>query len=58
MDLTRCPSCGYPAEVQWRTVLESTDGPIEHVKVRCIRRHSFLLPTASLTVAVPQGSAR
>jgi hypothetical protein len=48
MDTTLCPECGATAEVQWRAVLESTDGPIEHVKIRCLRMHWFLLPVARL----------
>lgn len=43
--LTGCPDCGAPAEITRRDVLESTDGPIEHVGVRCARQHVFLLPT-------------
>jgi hypothetical protein len=48
MDATTCPGCGAPAEVTDRDVLESTDGPIEHVRVVCVRRHWFLLSTESL----------
>ncbi|WP_299519698.1 hypothetical protein [uncultured Serinicoccus sp.] len=48
MDTTSCPECGAVAEVQWRDVLESTDGPVEHAKVLCLHRHWFLLPVASL----------
>ena len=48
MDATTCPECGAPAEVTDRDVLESTDGPIEHVRVLCVRRHWFLMSTASL----------
>jgi hypothetical protein len=48
MDTTTCPECGAPAEVTDRFALEGTDGPIEHVRVQCVRRHWFLLPTASL----------
>jgi hypothetical protein len=56
MDTTLCPECGASAEVQWRAVLESTDGPIEHVKLRCVRAHWFLLPVARLerTAAPPR----
>ncbi len=43
--LTSCPDCGAPAEITRRDVLESTDGPIEHVGVRCVQRHIFLMPT-------------
>ena len=49
MDLTACPECGHPAEIEWRTVLESTDGPIEHARVSCVRRHWFLLPVERLS---------
>jgi hypothetical protein len=48
MDTTRCPECGARATVEWRAVLESTDGPIEHAKVHCEERHWFLLPVAML----------
>lgn len=48
MDTTICPQCGEIAEVQWRAVLESTDGPVEHSRVQCLNRHWFLLPTADL----------
>ena len=46
-DTTSCPACGHEARVVWRAVLESTDGPIEHRKVRCGQGHWFLLPVAS-----------
>jgi hypothetical protein len=48
MDATTCPECAAPAEVTDRFTLESTDGPMEHVRVVCVRRHWFLLATASL----------
>jgi len=48
MDATTCPDCGAPAEITDRCALESTDGPIEHVRVVCVRRHWFLLSTGSL----------
>ena len=48
MDLTRCPECAEPAEIQWRRVAESTGGPLELAKVFCVRRHWFLLPVAML----------
>ncbi|WP_130014331.1 hypothetical protein [Serinicoccus sediminis] len=56
MDMTSCPECGAVAEVQWRDVLESTDGPVEHAKVLCLQRHWFLLPVAWLVrPAAPPG---
>lgn len=50
-DTTSCPECGKEARVEWRCVLESTDGPIEHCKVRCGQGHWFLLPVSMLDAA-------
>jgi hypothetical protein len=44
MQTTRCPECGQIAEIEDRDVWESTDGPVEHARVRCVARHVFLLP--------------
>ncbi len=49
MQTTDCPECGAIAEIEWRDVTESTDGPVELAKIRCIQRHWFLLPVASLS---------
>lgn len=49
-----CPHCGEIAEIRDRFVLSSTDGPVEHVQTLCVRRHRFLLPTASLDQASAQ----
>jgi hypothetical protein len=50
MQFTQCPdpACDGPAEIVDRFALSSTDGYIEHVKVRCLHRHWFLLPVSSL----------
>ena len=59
-DLTTCPDCGAVAEVNDRFVLESTDGPVEHVRTQCVRRHWFVLPAASVArpaVGVPARDA-
>jgi hypothetical protein len=48
MDMTNCPQCGEPAEIFDRHVLESTDGPIEHARVRCLQMHHFFMPVAGL----------
>jgi hypothetical protein len=42
--LVACPECHEPAHVLERVTLESTDGPLEHVKVRCHAGHWFTLP--------------
>jgi hypothetical protein len=39
--LTTCPSCLRRAEIVDRFTLPSTDGPVEHVKVRCIDGHVY-----------------
>jgi hypothetical protein len=53
LELAVCPECFAPAEIVDRFTLGSTDGGVEHVKVRCLERHSFLMPAASLpTVSV------
>jgi hypothetical protein len=49
---TACPECHQPAEIQWRAVLDSTDGPVEHVRILCVQRHWFLLPVATIAAAV------
>jgi hypothetical protein len=53
LSLTVCPEpgCVAPAEIVDRFVQGSTDGPIEHVRIRCVRRHWFLLPVAMLADA-------
>jgi hypothetical protein len=53
MDYTTCPEegCGVPAEVVDRRVLESTDGPIEHICVKCVAGHRFFLPVEMLPMA-------
>ena len=50
MEWTQCPQCGLLAEVVDRDVWPSTDGPVEHAQVRCVDRHRFVLPVASLAL--------
>lgn len=35
VEFTDCPQCGAIATVSLRNYLESTDGPVPHVKVQC-----------------------
>jgi hypothetical protein len=48
LDVVGCPECEVPAEVVERFVLPSTDGPVEHVTVRCANRHLFTMLTERL----------
>jgi len=57
MDLTTCPACGGPAEVLWRETWPSTEGPVEHAKIGCVRRHWFLLPADQLASAPGPGAS-
>ncbi len=49
-----CPGCGAPAEIVDRFVLDSTDGPLEHLKVWCVTGRWFTVLTENL----PAPSAR
>jgi hypothetical protein len=52
-----CPEPGYAAaEVVSRWVWPSTDGPVEHARVYCLRGHARTLLTASLPT--PAAGAR
>jgi hypothetical protein len=44
-ELISCPEpgCSAPAEVLDRQVLESTCGPVAHIKARCLNGHGFTL---------------
>jgi len=56
MDFTTCPDCHAPAEVQRRCVVGSTSGPLEHVKLMCVRRHWFFMPVFLLESALAQAA--
>jgi hypothetical protein len=44
-DTIPCPQCGAPAQITERFWLDSTDGPIEHLKTGCLSKH-WLTPLA------------
>lgn len=48
LDLVACPECAMTAAVQGSDHLESTDGPVDHVRVTCVNRHWFLMPADPL----------
>jgi hypothetical protein len=43
LELTFCPECGRPAEILDRFELPSTDGPVEHIKLRCVTGRWFVI---------------
>lgn len=49
LQFVSCPDCSMIATVQWGVYLESTEGPVEHVRVTCVYRHWFLMPADTLT---------
>ena len=42
-DVVCCPTCDLPAIVEDRIYLQSTDGPVEHLRISCIGGHGWLL---------------
>ncbi|WP_426511280.1 hypothetical protein ACPPVO_12040 [Dactylosporangium sp. McL0621] len=44
-NLVDCPECGLPATRREGGRLPSTDGPVEHVHVRCVIGHRFFGPS-------------
>jgi hypothetical protein len=48
--LVDCPTCGLPAEITDRFTLGGVPGPVDHVKVMCVRRHWFTLPVDMFSV--------
>jgi hypothetical protein len=51
LELTTCPECGARAEVIKRFVLSSTDGPVEHVKTRCVTGPWLTYPATAIDAA-------
>jgi hypothetical protein len=45
-ELVACPECSAPAQLTDRSLLFGTDGPVEHARIRCVRKHRFYMPTA------------
>ncbi|HET9258339.1 MAG TPA: hypothetical protein VFO16_24510 [Pseudonocardiaceae bacterium] len=40
IEIASCPMCALPAFVESWFHLESTDGPLEHVRASCVNGHS------------------
>lgn len=48
VDIVACPECAMTASLQWDGQLESTAGPVDHVRITCVNRHWFLMPADML----------
>ena len=55
--MVECPTCGLPAEVTDRFMLDGAPGPVEHVKIACVARHWYTLPTDWVPMGRPPASA-
>jgi hypothetical protein len=42
--------CGLPAAVLYRAIAESTDGPVEILKIKCLVGHHFHAPIQFLSL--------
>jgi hypothetical protein len=49
--------CGLPAAVLYRAIAESTDGPVEIVKIKCPVGHHFHAPIEFLSLEGNMGTS-
>jgi hypothetical protein len=43
--------------IEFSSTLDGSDGPVEHVKMRCIAQHRFLMPRDMLKAPAPVDEA-
>ena len=55
--LVACPDCGVPAEITERFRLPSTNGPVDHIVLRCAAGHHFRMAADRLPAVQPQPQA-
>lgn len=48
---TTCPECGRPAEITYRSSVDSTDGPIEHIRTFCMMGHAYYASVENIRIA-------
>jgi hypothetical protein len=53
VEMVDCPACAAPAVIQFSSMLESTGGPVEHLRITCVRQHTYLLPRDMLAIPTP-----
>jgi hypothetical protein len=49
--LLDCPTCGLPAEITERFILDGVPAPVEHVKLVCVKGHWYTPPVDQLLMA-------
>jgi hypothetical protein len=52
--LLNCPTCGLPAEITDRFILDGTPGPVEHVKIVCVKGHWYTPAVDQLPALDPE----
>lgn len=52
--LLNCPTCGLPAEITDRFMLDGAPGPVEHVKLVCVQGHWYTLAVDQLPPSEPE----
>jgi hypothetical protein len=60
MDIIICPdhNCGAPAEIIDRWTFASTDGPLLHLKTRCLRGHCLTPRLDHVVISEASGALR
>lgn len=58
MELTECPECGHAAEIEWRERVPEGAEDVALVKLRCVQRHWFLMPSGRVVSFDPGGRVR
>jgi hypothetical protein len=44
LEFVDCPECGFPALVEHRFAVRSTDGPVPHLVTMCVQLHRLCTP--------------
>ena len=55
--LVDCPTCGLPAEITDRFTLGGAPGPVDHVRIVCVRKHWYTLPVDTFSASACESTA-
>lgn len=54
IELVDCPECAFPAFVEHRFAVRSTEGPVPHLVTMCVQLHRLCTPeTGNLAIPEP-----